>query len=525
MTTTPAPGQSRRTFWLATAGFALCSIAAAVRSHGFLEADGGTHYVLARHAFEYFPYLIDVWGRPVCTFLLAIGAQLGGLIGARLVSLSIAIATAAVAQAIARGQQMRQPALAAIFTFGQPLLFLHSFSELTELPFALLLGLALLAYQRRQWGWMTAITAILPLARPEGFALLPIVLIALLAHRRFWWILILPLGILFWSAVGHWVSGPPDGRWSHWLIDHWPYESGSEYPAGNLFYFFANLPMVVGPIALPAMWIGMGRGLAHVRDLIGTNQSGRVEFLLAATPLAVLIGHSLLYWRGMLSSNGELRYLLVAAPMWGVLTAQGWEWIFTTFAWQRAASWAALAAVSTGLVNFAWRIVPIQEEKSWQQAHGAVEWYLSSPTRTQYPRVLSNHPGIFYYLDIGPADPNRVEKWRQENVDHPAAGVILIWDPVFAVYNADPNQVVSLQRVMSAGWVEDWRAEWKSNVNNPPPGRDGSAASHNPRLLWHIFRSPIDAEGRQTPTVVMKMNELVWRQMPGFPTTPDAGGG
>jgi Gpi18-like mannosyltransferase len=196
MTTLPAQAHSKRTFWLATAAFAACSIAAAVRSHGFLEADGGTHYILARHAFEYPPYLLDVWGRPVCTFVLAIGAELGGLVGAKLVSLCIAIGIAAVAQAIARGQQMRQPALAAIFTFGQPLLFLHSFSELTELPFALLLGLALLAYQRRQWGWMTALAAISPLARPEGFALLPIVLIALIAHRRFRWILILPMGIV-----------------------------------------------------------------------------------------------------------------------------------------------------------------------------------------------------------------------------------------------------------------------------------------------------------------------------------------
>ncbi len=202
MTTTARPAQSQRTFWLAAAGFAVCSIAAAVRSRGFLEADGGMHYVLARHAFDYPPYLLDVWGRPVCTFLLAIGAKIGGLIGARLVSLCIAVATAGVAQAIAKGQAMRRPALAAIFTFGQPLLFLHSFSELTELPFALLLGLALLAYQRRQWGWMTALAAISPLARPEGFALLPIVLLALIAHRRFAWILLLPAGILAWSRPG-----------------------------------------------------------------------------------------------------------------------------------------------------------------------------------------------------------------------------------------------------------------------------------------------------------------------------------
>ncbi|MGA3067164.1 MAG: hypothetical protein ABSF29_09990 [Tepidisphaeraceae bacterium] len=324
MTPTDAKGNSARTFFLAAAAFALCSIAAAVRSPGFLEADGGTHYVLARHAFEYWPYLVDVWGRPLCTFLLAIGAKLGGLVGARLVSLCVAIGCAAVAYALAIGQQFRWPALAAIFTLGEPLLFLHSFSELTELPFALVVGLALLAYQRRNFGWMTLLAAISPLGRPEGFAILPLALLALIAHRRYFWILLLPLGLIAWSATGHLVTGPATSPWWRWLIDHWPYERGSEYPAGSPFHFLALLPMVVGPFALPAMWIGMGLGLSRPQALVGRDHRARVGFLLAAIPLAVLLGHSLLYCLGMLSSNGEARYLLVAAPMWGVLSARGW---------------------------------------------------------------------------------------------------------------------------------------------------------------------------------------------------------
>ena len=43
-------------------------------------------------------------------------------------------------QKLAAGQGNRLPALALIFTLGQPLLFLHSFSELTELPFALVIS-------------------------------------------------------------------------------------------------------------------------------------------------------------------------------------------------------------------------------------------------------------------------------------------------------------------------------------------------------------------------------------------------
>jgi hypothetical protein len=65
--------------------------------------------------------------------------------------LALALTCAAVAYLIAVGQRFRWPALAAIFTLAQPLVFLHSFSELTELPFAATIALAFLAYQRRQF--------------------------------------------------------------------------------------------------------------------------------------------------------------------------------------------------------------------------------------------------------------------------------------------------------------------------------------------------------------------------------------
>jgi len=305
-----------RTATYAIAAFALCSIAAAVRSPGFIESDGATHYLFARHAFEQPIYFLDIWGRPLCTALFAAPAWFGGLLGVRLTSLLVAIACALVAAAIARGQGYRWPMLALIFTLGQPLLFLHSFSELTELPFALVVGLAFLSYQRRRWGWMATMAAIAPLGRPEGFAFLLLAAAALAAHRKWRCLLLLPLGVLAWSILGHALVGPPQRHWWLWLADHWPYESGSEYPRGPLLYFLAVLPVLVGPFAFPAMWIGIWRSLAGARPLSRLREHQlRVDALIAALPLAILVGHSLLFWLGKFSSSGSLRYLLIVAPL------------------------------------------------------------------------------------------------------------------------------------------------------------------------------------------------------------------
>src|SRR3954468_3203331 len=167
--------------------FIALSLAASVTSEGFLEADGCTHYLYARFAFAEPHYLVNIWGRPICTALYALPAQLAGRFGVRCCSLLLAIGCPLVACAIARKQDHPRPALALLFTLAQPLVFLHSFSELTELPFALLLGLAFLAYQGRRWMWFALLASILPLSRPEGFGFLVIAALTFLLHRRFLW--------------------------------------------------------------------------------------------------------------------------------------------------------------------------------------------------------------------------------------------------------------------------------------------------------------------------------------------------
>src|SRR4051794_6478045 len=87
---------STRTQWFAigvtTIVFAACSITAAVKSSGFLEADGCTHFQYARFALGEPHYLVNVWGRPFATAVYALPAGLGGLVGVRLMSPAVAIA-------------------------------------------------------------------------------------------------------------------------------------------------------------------------------------------------------------------------------------------------------------------------------------------------------------------------------------------------------------------------------------------------------------------------------------------------
>ena len=246
---------------LAVLIFSAGSIWAAITSDGFLEADSVTHYIYARHAIVESHYFVNVWGRPLVTALYALPALLYGRMGVRITSLILALTCGFVAYAIARRQQYRWPALALIFTLAQPLVFLHSFSELTELPFAALLGLAFLAYQRRQFLVMTILISLSPLARPEGFGFLVLAVLALIVHRRWWWIPILAIPLLTWDYVG-WVrygwpvyetSLPHALRWLPWLKYEWPYAADSLYKPGSIFHFVMLMPAVASPFIFPAV--------------------------------------------------------------------------------------------------------------------------------------------------------------------------------------------------------------------------------------------------------------------------------
>src|SRR4051812_49785097 len=90
----PSPPSARIPILIATLIFTTLSLYVALASQGFLEADGCTHYLYSRYALIQPHYLINVWGRPVCTAVYALPAYFTGRIGVRITSLLIALAIA-----------------------------------------------------------------------------------------------------------------------------------------------------------------------------------------------------------------------------------------------------------------------------------------------------------------------------------------------------------------------------------------------------------------------------------------------
>lgn len=452
--------------------FSVLSLWAAVTSEGFLEADACTHYLYARFALAEPHYLVNVWGRPLCTAIYALPAALVGRIGVRVTSLLLALACAWIAHRIAKAQGYRWPALAFVFTLAQPLVFLHSFSELTELPFATLIGLAFWMYQKRWWGAMALLAGLSPLGRPEGFGFIFLAAGALVLHRRFRWLLVLPLPLILWNHAG-WVIYGQHGPWWMWLPNNWPYAAESLYESGNLAHFLILLPVVTSPILFPAMFIGVWRSFSEIASL--KNHAQRCQALIAFIPLLILAVHSILYWRGMMASNGELRYMLVVAPFWALLAAKGWQWIFEEFNWRRPFRWAAVAAIAPVLANFAFPVLPLALTDDWLLARRIANWYRSSDACHEYPTLISAHPAISYFLDISPA----TSQWHQRILADPPADALVIWDPIYSIFNADAARSITKDQLLRADW-RTWEEGWRQMDDDGPV----SAGE------WEMFVSP-----------------------------------
>ncbi len=456
--------------WLAGGLFAILSISAAITSSGFLEADACTHYLSASFGFRQPLRLVSVWDRPLFMLLYTPGAAWGGVIGARMVSLVFALLCAWCAWRIAARLGMRRPELAFVFTLAQPLLFLHSFAEMTELCFAAVIGLAFLVFLDRRWGWMACLIAVSPLGRPEGFGFVLLAAVALIAWRQWKWLAILPMGLLAWTLAGWLLWRRPDygygsANFLAWLPKQWPYSGTSAYESGPLLLwqtqsngvstssFLMRLPMLISPLLFPFLLVGTG-ALARNAPTAMRSREGWGRIAVLAIPWGILAGHSLLWWRGLMASNGELRYLLVTAPMWGVMGALGWEWCAERWGIRRPMLVAGILAVLPVFANLYFRVVPLPLYEDDLLAKDVAAWYSSSDLRKEYPRLTASYIAVYLYMDYSPTDWGRTVLWGRKMVAERPPGVVLIWDEINGTKNADASMVVSLDDLRTNGWRE-----------------------------------------------------------------------
>ena len=167
------------------------------------------------------------------------------------------------------------------------------------------------------------------------------------------------------------------------------------------------------------------------RSFVGRNGGLKPTLLI---PVAMLVGHSLLWWLGKMASYGEIRYLLIVAPFWAMLAAIGW---------QRATvkpSPALLAVISLVIVT-AIKATLLTNSPEGRTAADVAAW------AKDYPRVVPTHPAVNVYLDR-----ENWEAWNPAIVQQSSPDVVLIWDKKTGAFNADSRMISSVEGLEALGW-------------------------------------------------------------------------
>jgi hypothetical protein len=281
---------------------------------------------------------------------------------------------------------------------------------------------------------------------------------ALVCHRRWWWIVLLPLPLVVWSAAGYIHVRPPgdDGLpkampWYLWLVNNWPYATDSNYGRGPVWHYIAQLPAIVGMLLVPGAIIG---GWTCFREkLFGRDHRSRCDFVIAALPYGILLTHTIFWFFGKFS-GGELRYMLVVGPFWALVVAKGYEIIAARLDLKRPLFIAAVLTVTPLIVNKYYRFIPIEFSRDERVAKRIVEQYRGDPAiQAKYPRVTSPSPMVAYFLDVCLSDYDHLGLWWREALENPAPGQFLIYETVLANYNSDERMLISQQTLEEHGWV------------------------------------------------------------------------
>lgn len=290
--------------------------------------DDLTHFQIAQWSGSDFRYLLDSWGRPGFTAAYALPAQ-AGWVGAKFFSLVLATATVWLTALLARDLGMRQPWVAGLFVWAQPLFFRLSTSTLTELPAALYLAATLVLFFRGHHFWASLVFGLEFLTRHETAVFLPLWIAALWIYRRpgIGWLVAVAAALTPMAATN--------------LLS---VVFGLQMPASVFAQARTNLDYGFGtPLSYAGGSAVAFGAMTATLAVLGVFQIRQIQrlWLIAALAGSYLAVQTILRTFNLFATGGYPRFLVAICPLIAVLALAGWE-NFSRL--PRAAWWTALGA-------------------------------------------------------------------------------------------------------------------------------------------------------------------------------------
>ena len=474
---------TRRQILLALIPCFAITLAFGFLSDGCYHDDDLTHFLMARWAYWFPGYLLNIWGRPGLTVPLAAVSWIGdSQFGWHLARMLSALATAAAAYLAARlatRLEVRPAWLVVLLCYAQPLNALLACTTLTENFAALYLVAAVSLLQDRRRLLASIVFSLVLVTRHETAVLLPLWWLALARDGGPWFSRLTAGTAALTAPVIHNVG-------FRLLYSEWPLRIFFE-PNGSTEYRAASILNYI-PHALSAV----PPALAALAIIGGVMLLRRRQFVIPAMAGLFFLAHVAVRAKGVYASGGYGRFMVTVAPLIAILAtaglhdlrvrlheghATGLHWLGLAVIWPLgllaleierqaeripirdvrlmpaacitvalfvaclAAAWlwsrrdraaptvkiaAALLAISV-IVQWGLMVHPLRLAPSPRQAQNMVSWLrLSALDRAP---LFATDPWITYFLNL--VENPRAYKGAQLLASMPV-GTIYIWDSVYS---------------------------------------------------------------------------------------------
>ncbi|HEY3369276.1 MAG TPA: hypothetical protein VGK10_00430 [Prolixibacteraceae bacterium] len=300
----------------------LFSIIAAITDCSAGGADNYAHFNIAYWSFKYPYLLLDHWGKPVYTILIAPFTQLG-FYGVRLFNIIGGLLTTWICYLLALRWKLPKAWLVAVFVIFAPLYFVLMFTGMTEILFSLVLMFSILLFFKERFILSAFILSFAILVRSEGFVFFPIFLLAFTLKRKFSAIPFLLSGFLIFSLIGQLY-------YYHdflWLIHNLPYGGAGEiYGSGSWYHFLLATPDYLGYVISLLFLTGL---VYLIKEWLETKSWFNSDkfyqlLILGGCFFVYMAAHAYMWWIGQMSL-GLVRVMVGVSPIAGLIALVGYN--------------------------------------------------------------------------------------------------------------------------------------------------------------------------------------------------------
>jgi len=387
------------------------------------------HYLFARYVPQHPSLLLDLWAKPVFTFVAMPFAQLGAW-GLALLNAVLFVLTCwpimRMAEARLPGTAWAVPAALLL----APVYFEMVIGGMTEVLFGALAIWTLWFLWNDRYRAAALVASLMPLVRPEWVGFVPFVALWMVWNggwRQLPW---LASTVLVVGALGAWVRRDP-----LWLIHDHPYMIDvSYYGSGTFLHYILRSPDILGLPLLVAFLLAMFLVATEVWRVNVHDRGLRFMVVLALFPvLSILFIHSWIWWKGSHGSYGLVRVLATGLPLVVLFTMEGIGLLFRK--WKNPSRWIGPAILvgygawaTTDLLARVPIPVPIaMSEQTVDEAVSFIRSLGSSDRRITYAR-----PYAAFALDRDPFDTTHTPSmWSLDRTREDLGlgeGDLVFWD-------------------------------------------------------------------------------------------------